>query len=79
MAFAVSSIKTVVVIAILASLAVTMIVQVHESAEVNATANPAAAQAQTAIESRTWDALKMVGIVMLVIIIAVVMKYLGYI
>ena len=79
MSFAVSSIKTVVVIAILASLAVTMIVQVHESAEVNATENPEGAAAQTAIESRTWDALKMVGIVMLVIIIAVVMKYLGYI
>jgi predicted transcriptional regulator len=79
MAFAVSSIKTVVVIAILASLAVTMMVQVQESADVNATENPEAAAAQTSINTNTWNSLKMVGIVMLVIIIAVVMKYLNFI
>ena len=79
MAYAVSSIKTVVVIAILATLAVTMMVSIQGSSDVNETTDPEAYAAQEAINASTWNSLRMVGIVMLVNIIAVVMKYLNFI
>ena len=76
MSYAISSIRTIVVIGILASLAVMMMASVQESTPINATVNPEGAAAQEAINTSTWGALKMVGIVMLVIIISVVLKYL---
>ena len=76
MSYAVSSIRTILVIAILASLAVSMTAMVQESTPVNATLNPEGAAAQQDINTSTWRTLRMIGIVMMVIIISVVLKYL---
>ena len=76
MSYAVSSIRTILVIAILASLAVSMTAMVQDATPVNETTNPEGAAAQSDINTSTWRTLKMIGIVMMVIIISVVLKYL---
>ena len=79
MAFAKSTIKTLLVLSLFASLGITLLVHTQTAMPVNATTHPEAASAQSTINTNTWNAIKLIGPLLVILIFVVIMKYMDLI
>lgn len=79
MSFAKSTIKTLLVLSLFASMGITLLVHTQTALPVNATENPDAAAAQTVINTNSWNALKLIGPLLVILIFVVIMKYMDLI